>query len=62
MITLYNSLISTELLRVAAIRNQAREGMGSIKARNYPLMNSVILKVFKLLVAELCAAASKNKR
>jgi hypothetical protein len=47
---------------VAVIRNQAREGMGSIKAQYYPLMNSVILKVFKLLVAELGAAASKHKR
>jgi hypothetical protein len=47
---------------VAAIRNQVREGMGSIKAQYYLLMNSVILKVFKLLVAELGAAASKHKR
>jgi len=47
---------------VAAFRNQAREGMGSIKAQYYHLMNSVILKVFKVLVAELGAAASKHKR
>jgi len=47
---------------VAVIRNQAREGMVRVKAEYYPLLNSVILKVFKLLVAELGAAASKHKR